>query len=202
MELPDTHEQKKFGIVLLVLILLVGGFVAIRVFRERKLARQLTQNQVVSPSQIVSPSPDVPPGVYTILPSQSTIKSGATLALTVQFEAPGKKLDGSDVFLRFDPVFLDVNENLVFGDYFSTYPRVTIDRVKGEVKVTGFRTNQTAPITTATAFFTIAFTGKQAGNTAVSFEFAKGKTNLTTLVEKGTSRNILGKVYPAAIRIE
>lgn len=199
MELPDTHERKKLGMVILVLAILVVGFFLLRKGRtvpvENKTVRTV-------PTIAVSPTPAPPSGIYTILPSQSTIKIGESVALVVKFEAPGKRLDGSDVFLRFDPAFLDVGENLVFGDYFSTYPRVTIDRIKGEVKVTGFRANQTAPLTTAAALFTIAFTGKQAGNTAVSFEFAKGKTNLTTLVEKGTSKNILNQVFPATITIE
>lgn len=202
MELPDTYERKKISIVLVVLLILAGGFFTIRYLREKELVRQMAQNQAASSPQTVSPTIEVPSGIYTISPSQSTIKSGEVLALTLQFEAPGKKLDGSDVFLRFDPVFLDIDENFTYGTYFMTYPRVTVDTVKGEVKVTGFRSSQVATVNQPTVFFVARFTGRQTGRTAVSFEYQEGRTNLTTLVEKGTSKNILSQVFPATITIE
>lgn len=199
MELPDTNEQKKIGMVLLVLVLLVAGFFLLRKGRTVPVENKTVQTV---PTIAVSPTSVASSGIYTILPSQSTIKSGATLALTVQFEAPGKRLDGSDVFLRFDPVYLDIDENFTYGTYFMTYPRVTVDKIKGEVKVTGFRSSQVATLNQPTVFFVVRFTARQIGRTAVSFEYQKGRTNLTTLVEKGTSKNILNQVFPASITIE
>jgi len=50
--------------------------------------------------------------------------------------------------------------------------------------------------------FTIPFTAKNTGKVTLSFDFQKGKTNLTTLIEHQTSRNILGQADPVNLTVE
>jgi len=42
----------------------------------------------------------------------------------------------------------------------------------------------------------------KAGETVLSFDYQEGRTNLSNVVEKGTSKNILGSVENARIVIE
>ncbi|MBI5452711.1 hypothetical protein HY945_04560, partial [Candidatus Gottesmanbacteria bacterium] len=101
-----------------------------------------------------------------------------------------------------DPNYLTADNNLIFGPYFDSYPRQEVDNTAGIIKVSGYSPKDLSPLTSATSFFSVSFQAKKKGSGNVVVDFQAGKTNLSTLVERGTSKNILGVVGNEKIVIE
>lgn len=204
MEKRNFLELVKIATVGTVLLLLLGGALLLRqASRKKKEVFQVPPTPTSSVTRLPTSSPTLYPtiGKYFLTPESNQVKIDQTFELSLVFSAPGKILDGGDVILRFDPVFLETLE-IIEGDYFNLYPRKTIDNKIGSVKITGIRTKVDTPLSETASFAKISYRAKKTGTTQVTFDFVKGKTNRTTLVEKGTSQNILGSVFPVTITIE
>jgi len=225
MEQRNFPEIYKIAAVAVVLLILLGGALFLRQQqRPGQEVKKLPANQVVQPTSAVgitsaptiaaegmmsgelvgsgigSPTSYPAVGKYMLVPNDNKVMLDQIIELSAVFSAPGKILDGSDVFLRFDPAFLEVSD-VSTGEYFVSYPRKQIDNKTGFVRITGIRSADETPLASSVSFSRISFKTKKTGTTKVTFEFKKGKTNRTTLVEKETSRNILGNVFPANITI-
>lgn len=122
-----------------------------------------------------------------------SIKVGTEFEISVDFSADGKVLDGADAIIRFDKSKIEMVE-ITNGEYFQMYPRKTIDNENGVVKVTAFQPRDDKPIKNQITLFTLKLKARKAGTAPLIFDYQKGKTNLSTVVEKGTSQNILGSV--------
>lgn len=202
----QTKEFKKIIIVISVLLVLLVGLFTLRWQRRRvleKKMRELTSSQLkVKPPIIISTKvEEALSGVYKIVFKKENIKVGETVSAHIVFTADKKIISGSDVILRFNPTFLSADLNIKLGDYFASYPLKSVDNEKGTIKVTAF-SGKNKPVSSSITLFTVSFTAKRAGKTTVDFDFQKGRTNLTTLVEKGTSKNILGQIIDGTVTIE
>lgn len=204
MEKRNFGELVKIAAVGTILLILLGGALLLRQKDWKKT--EIPQMEQPTPKvarAVLSPTPTFTPaiGKYMLIPENNRVTVGQIFQLTAKFWAPGKILDGSDVILHFDPGFLEARQ-IVEGDYFSTYPRKTVDNKTGIVKITGIGTKVDTPLSETASFAKISYRVKKTGTTQVTFDFVRGKTNQTTLVERGTSRNILGNVFPVTITIE
>lgn len=199
--MSNPAESKKIFLVTGVLAILLIGIFVIRWQRQKSLSQDGKTGEVTTAKKTPTPTFEPVTGVYYALPSQKSVKAGGKVSVNVAFVAEGKKLDGSDVILKFDPNFLVADKSLVFGDYFSNYPRKEVDNSKGIIKVTGFTPKKADPITVLTSLFTVTFQAKKTGTTKITFDFVKWATSTTTLVEKGTSKNLLGTANEAVLTI-
>lgn len=198
-ELPQK-EYKKIAVVVLVLLVLLSAIAFLRL-RSNKTPGGQKQSVNVA-YQIATPTPSGLIGSYSVVFEDKKPKVGQPISAIVSFSAKGKRIVGTDVILHFDPAFLVPDKKLKLLDFFTRYPRQEVDLVKGTIKVTGFQAKNDQPLTTPNVLFIATFQVKKTGATRLWFDFVPGKTNLTTLVEKGTSKNILGIVKDAAITIE
>lgn len=205
--MQNLKEHHKIIFVIGILIILAVGIFIIR-SQKQKEVEKITQT-VVNQSEKKVISPTIPPvqfdkpGTYQLILSVQKVKVGEKFEAKLQFLAKDKIIFGSDVIIRFDPTLLEVKqENIIVGDYFTNYTRKTVDMTKGLVKVTAIRPKEALPMTDYVVFATISLTAKKSGMGKIDFDFQKGKTNLTTLVEQGTSRNILGEAKGGTIIIE
>lgn len=191
-------EYKKIVIVCAVLLLLLGGTIMVRSMKQRQLQQEIGNNSV----RQISPFPTYHPvrATYKIVLNGPTVPVGETIDAKLLFEAKGFIITGSDVYLKYDPVFLEV-QTIATGDFFLTYPRKTTDEKKGMVKLTGFQSNVTTPINQAVLFATVTFVAKQQGETSLSYDFVPDATDRTTIVEKGTAQNVLDAVDGAKVTI-
>ena len=205
------NEKKKIFMVLVVLFVLLGVLIFTRFQRTTSektgniTTDKTSEKPLLTPTTSPMPTPTLGQleGNYTISVSNSNIAIGDIVRADIAFTASGKQLAGSDVHLRFDPELLEANENLESGNYFSSFPRKQIDNQTGIIKVTGYNPVSTDVLSdNPVTFFVVEFKAKKSGTARISFDFQPGKTNLTTLVEKGTSRNILGKINEAALTIK
>ncbi len=202
----DIHKAKEYKKILIVAIIL--GVLLLVVFFVRR-QKQLEMNRVLqrnkmsaSQNQEGQKKDQSLTGVYKITPDKSRIKVGEIVTVKISFQAPEKIIFGTDIRLSFDPKLLQAEENILLEDVFQSYPRREVDNVKGSVKVTGFMAKDQTVANDFRDVLTISFKALQSGVASLNLDFEKGKTNLSTLVEKGSSKNVLGKVIPVEITIE
>ncbi len=203
MELMKKNEYKKIFIVLIVLITLLVGIVLLRMQRELAM-KKTAETPTIEQKEEVTPTPTMyaMPGKYTIELSKTNISLGENVEDKIMFYAEGKVLDGSDVILKFDPEVLTAGDISQKGEYFNHYPREYIDNQKGVIKVSGYTLDLQSPMDSPVLLFSIPFTAKNSGQTTLSFDFQQRKTNLTTLIEHQTSRNILGQTDTVSLTVE
>lgn len=198
---PST--AKKIGVVygLLVILLFVALFV--RFWQGKNLKTPVNQTQVIRNNKVlptIVKSPLV--GKISLQTSNEIMKSGETGKFTVMFEAAGKKLDGIDMALRFDPRIINVM-GFSEGNYFRLYPRKDINNTLGTVNVTALDPASSLPLDgSKTTLGVIQFTAKAPGTSQVNFDFITEATNKTVLTEQGTSQNILGSANGITITVE
>ena len=208
----QNQDRLKIGVVLILLVLLLAGLLYVRSKKETAQtvlpAVNHTVNQVINvktrPIPISSPTPTLDPtmGMYIIDPVNSKISIGEEKSFSVNFFTKGRKLDGADVILKFDPVYLEASQTLQVGDFFSSFPRQEIDNTMGTIKVSGFSWNNEANVKEPITLFSVNIKGKKKGKSILQFDFQRGVTRYSTLVEKGTSKNILGSVGISTVTVE
>jgi hypothetical protein len=203
----NKGEIKKIILVVILLVILSVGIVFVRTTKQLSLTmvkKELTN--VVKKEQVVTiiPTPTFydMPGIYSINLTKPKIKAGEKTDAEIIFMASGVELNGSDVVLKFDKDKLRIDDKVVLGDYFSSYPIQIIDNEKGILKISGFRPKNRIAMSNPTKLCVVTFTAQKPGNSEISFDFEKSKTNRTTLVERGTSLNILGQANPVTLTIE
>lgn len=194
----STHD--KIGVVWGILVILVVISLGIRFFQSKATPSKIQEiKTVVSVTPV--PTLEILVGSMMFNNVPKKVSLGESFTITADFAAPGKKLDGADAVVLFDPAYLEIEE-IADGIYFQEYPRKTIDPENGIIKVTAYRTEDNNPIRNSITLFSLKVRSLQRGATGLDFDFQKGKTNLSNVVEKGTSRNILGSVKNTKIIIE
>lgn len=191
------HINEYIKILLVLLVLLFLLIIGVKIRGQKTFVPATSQ----TPTIAAKPTIDIHVGSFTLSADKTQVQVGEALNLTVSFDSLGKKLDGADAILRFDPKLITADKDLVMGTYFTTYPRKEVDNTAGVIKVTAFNIGNTEPVTASTVLFNVTFTAKVAGAATFNLDFDKTRTNLSTLVEQGTSQNILGKVIPATVII-
>lgn len=201
MEKLQPIEVKKIGIVATITLLLLAGVFVMRLLRTPASPADLPQNQIQSQIPTVYPTPSEipPPGVMEVKTDKKDLAVGESVKATVTIKLAGEDglVSGADAILTYDPALLSADEVQTLT-MFANYPRKTVDNVNGKIIVTGFGQGQNM---TAGAFFDVQFSAKKSGRTTVKIDFAPGSTNRSTIAQKGTGKNILGRVEGANIKI-
>jgi hypothetical protein len=197
-------EFKKILLVIVILLILTAALFLVRYQRQKSLENlaKIPVEQTAQKPVLLKPGEEGKPGgSFLISPSSTNLKAGQKASFNLEFETSGKILDGTDALVNFDPLYLEA-EGVKTEDVFEEYPVKRIDNAKGTVRITGLKTRENADFSSKLILGSITFRAKKAGNTLISFDFVKGKTNLSTLIETGTSRNILDIVQGSAVTIE
>lgn len=193
----NNSEIIRIGIVVLILLLLLGGFLFLKL---RGAARREAGNNVSMQQQVVV-SENLDNNRMYFKPAEKSISLGTEFEMAVYFRTDVKNLFGADAVITYDPEYLDVVE-IKEADIFKSYPKKKADTGKKVIKITGYTPASDKPLSGEQLFATLKLKAKKAGNTKLTFDFQKGGTNRSTLVEKGTSRNVLGAVSEAYIDIK
>lgn len=194
----NNSDFKKIIYVVVVLLILLLVLVMVRGFKKTTLNNTVNQTKNSQTSPTVTKIPLI--GKYLFSQNSKTVKTDDKFSLVIEFTAPGKILNGADAFILYDPKLLQI-DSVTQAGYFKEYPRKAIDNTKGELKITAFISRDQNKITGNVPLATVNFTAKKAGKTQVKFDFISESDNRSTLVEKGTGRNLLGSVGLANIVI-
>ena len=195
----------KILIVGVILVLLVLGILIVRskkgVPGTADTSRGTGTNEiVVSASPVPTMDESYMVGKFYITPNTLKVKTGEKLAFKINFSVIGKKVDGADVVLDYNPSILTVDE-AVASDYFKLYPRIDT-KTAGKIRISGLAPVSDKPLDREVEFATVTFTAKASGTSNITFEFGKGKTSTTSIVETKTSRNLLGKTEMAKVIVQ
>jgi len=137
-------------------------------------------------------------GKLYLNPLNGQIKVGESINIAIMLHAPGKSLDGADIILDYDPALFDVlttGGKLTTGDAFPSYPKNRVDSTKGKIYLTGI-TLEPKPeaVTPDRIMAELVLKAKKEGAGRLSFEWVKGNKSLSTIIENGTSKTLLGDV--------
>ena len=196
-----NSERTRIFIVFIILLVMIAGIIAVRRSRKTEVPRPATEETV----QTEQEEKNVTAEKYLMLLSSSktSYQTDENIEVSVDFKAPGKRIFGSDIVLLYDPVFLSTETtNISSGDFFTSFPRKTVDPKNGIVKISAYQGQDTELNNDGINIVKINFTALKAGETEVGFSFVKGKTNTSTLVEAESSENILENVQNLKINID
>ncbi len=191
------NDQQKILLVFAFLVVLLIGIVILRNQRSTQLRQQI--DQPVSTSDV---GQEESMGIMQVNLSETQIQVGDIVTAQVTMQTRDIPLFGSDAILKYDPLYLQVTDedDFIMGDYFQNYPRRENDSENGMIKVTGFFQGE-GDLTDPRELFSVSFRALQEGQTTLAMDFEKGTTNTSTLVEQGTSKNILDEVFNADLTI-
>jgi len=190
--------MKKIIIVLLTLGLLLVGIIYLRNRGKQQLNNLSGNQEIIQKVEVRAENPN-----SMSLVSAGKPKAGSDFTVDVNFTTDNAGIFGADAVLLYDPEYLQADKNsLEKGDFFKDYPRMTVDEKNGIIKVTAYNSSESTPLNTPLNFFKVNFTAVKAGATQVNFDFLPGATNTTTLVDRETSKNILGSANNLMLTIE
>lgn len=198
---PSTIKKISVVYGLLVILILAALFVR---FWQGKTAKIpfTTQTPAAKVNQVLPTAVKSPlVGKISLQTNSLSMKTGEAGEMSVMFEAPGRKLDGIDIVLRFDPRIINVT-GFSEGKYFKLYPRKDINNQLGVVYVTALDPTTSSVLDPRkTALGIIHFKAKEPGASGVNFDFISGTTGKSALTEQGTSQNILGSASGVTIKV-
>lgn len=192
------NDMKKIIIVLFTLAFLLVGIIYLRNRGKQQLNNLSGEQEIIQKVELKEDNPN-----SMSLVSAGKPKIGSDFAVNVNFTTDNSKIFGADAVLLFDPEYLEADKDSIEkGDFFNEYPRMTVDEKNGIIKVTAYNSSESTPLNTPLNFFKVNFTAVKTGATQVNFDYLPGATNTTTLVERETSKNILGSVNNLKLTIE
>lgn len=197
----NISTSQKIGLVYGILVILVVIALGVRFWQGNNL-----KNRVPKPVNNVTKTDSSKPkkigvGKISLVSDASQIKVGESVDISIVFEAPGKKLDGMDVVLHYDPRILSA-QGFSEGSFFKLYPRKDIDNKLGVIKVTALDSSQEQLLSNdKITLGKVSFSANQAGLAQVSFDFSVGTTGKTAMTEAVTSENILGEATVMTIEV-
>lgn len=209
-------KQQTLLIILGIAIVLSFVLLSTRIAAPRRspIVNQETNISIATgDSQAIEVIPaDQKGGKLIMNPSDSSLTVGRAIEMEVNIDAPGITLDGADVVISYDPRLVRVgaignntaNTDLSRGPYFLQLVRTTVDQTAGKITVTGFSPREEMlqkEDTNPVAMFSFPVTALQPGVATFHIEYQPGRSDLSTLVEQGTSKNILTGVHDAVITI-
>jgi len=191
----------KIIILIIILLVLLISVLSHSLIKKTPVEKKPAPVFIEEAQPEASSTPFPLSGVYTINFPKTTIKVGEKFEAVVGFTVDNRRIFGSDVVLLFDQLFLEANKNLTLGSYFTNYQRKEVDNEKGIIRVTAFGGSGTET-PNKVDLINVSFKAKKTGDTNIRFDFEKRKTSMTTLVEEGTSRNILSEANGVKVTIE
>lgn len=147
-------------------------------------------------------APQLTGGSMSLSANKTELKIGDTVSVAVLFNSGGHTLDGADLIVKFDPKVLEVFKNgLLKGQAFDEYPLLVVDQKAGLISISGINTVK-KDLKGTGVLANIVFTAKAKGQTNLTVNFEPNSTSDSNLVEAGTAKDILEKVYNLGLNVQ
>ena len=200
MEKLQPKEVKKIFIVLVIAALLASSVLLLRTLRTPGSLQDDRQPKVELLPSAVPTEKEVSPGVMIVFINKVDVTVGDSFRVdtAIRFEGEELAYSGADVILTFDPSLVAATGEVETFPLFASYPRKKVDNAKGRITVTGFGKGVDGGAQTV---FSANFTTKATGVARFDIDYVAGKTNLSTIAQKGTGKNLLGRVEGATLVI-
>jgi hypothetical protein len=169
------------GILLLVFLFLTKGAGFFK-FRPGQIEQKEEATEIKTEENLK--------GKFFLTPEAGNFSVGQVFIVSVWADTGGVETDAADVELTYDPSALRIL-NLKKGDIFDEYPQMIFDDGKGTIIIRGIDLPGKTFLGNGKVG-EITFRAQQAGETQLSFDFQKGVTTDSNLVESGAAKDILG----------
>lgn len=132
---------------------------------------------------------------FSLNPSFGKIKIGQVFPVTIVINANNKTISGADAVLFYESDKLTPENEISIGTIFPEYPLIKINAEKEKISITGTMTNSgQQPFSGQGVFATIRFKAISEGSAKVKFDFTKGVTSDSNIVDKTTGKDLLERV--------
>lgn len=157
---------------------------------------QVPKNTQSSPQKVLN--------VISLATPRSEYKIGEKIPVAINIISD-KSTAGTDLIIKYDPNLLTVvtnsnNTPMIAGTIYDDYPVNKVDAKLGLITVSGI-TNNVNGIVSRGVFGIVIFQAKAAGVARVFFDFTKGATNDTNIIENQTAKDILEEVSSLDLKI-
>lgn len=132
-------------------------------------------------------------GKITLISATNNFGVGQTAVVSVRVFTGGHSTDGTDLYLKYDPSYLDISSSLGFskGAIYGEYPVVSIDIKQGVIRVSGIATLAQGGFSGMGELGKLNFKAKKAGITSISAVYQPNATTYSNIIETTTAQNLL-----------
>lgn len=132
----------------------------------------------------------------SLSPATGTYQAGQTFEVKIQLDTAGATTSGTDVYMSFDPGTLEVVDanssatgtQILPGTLYAQTVANTADNTTGKIQFSGAKTSSSSGYSGSGTLATITFQAlKAADATKVTFDFAKGATNLSEVLSNSAT---------------
>lgn len=189
---PKNIPKEKFPVkivfYILGLVVLLELIIGLKVLSSSKTAP--TQSY-----QTPLPSASSPLSRIDVLSSKKQYRVGEEIIVSINVDTAGKKTDGTDLVLNFDPKILEASSGAIKkGSIYGEYPVAEVDSKYGVIKVSGVSKIGQDGFSGKGDLAILNFKAKAAGKTSLKIDFTAGRTTDSNIVETKTATDILGLV--------
>lgn len=132
-------------------------------------------------------------GKISLVSRTTNYSVGQGGTVSVRVSTGGHSTDGTDLYLQYDPAFLDVSPSIGFskGAIYGEYPVVNIDANQGILRVSGIAPLAQGGFTGLGELGKLNFKPKKAGTTTITAKYQSGATTFSNIIETASATNLL-----------
>ncbi len=180
MDLKNFLRGPKLIFVILIVIILVEVILAVRYLKQSPPPPPLPTVKPISGARIILATP------------KKEYKVGETIPVSVRISTGGHPTDGTDLVLKFDQRMVEAsNSGLLRGKVYAEYPMMAVDSKNGLIRISGIASGRQSNFNGVGVFAVLNLKAKQPGRTTLTVDFAKSKTNDSTILETKTAKDLL-----------
>lgn len=144
---------------------------------------------------ISSPTPAAPLSRIDVLSAKKEYKVGEVISISIVIDTAGKKTDGTDLILQFDPKVLEatagaIKRGIVYGEY----PVAEVDFKNGIIKISGVSKIGQDGFSGKGNLADLNLIARGAGKTILKVDYTAGRTTDSNVVEAKSAKDTLGQV--------
>lgn len=132
-----------------------------------------------------------------------TFKPGETIPVRIKVWTGGYNSSGTDIVLNYNPRVLQASPAaFIRGKIYSDYPLVSVDVVKGIIRISGAAASAKQAFAGAGDFGIFKFIARNKGTTDLVLDFKKGETSDTNVMGVSGSEDLLQLVKNLRLTIK
>ena len=142
-------------------------------------------------------------GSISLLSDKLSYKLGETVSVKINVWTGGYNSSGTDIVLNYNPKVLQASPSgFIRGKIYSDYPKVSVDVIKGVIRISGVAASAKQAFSGAGEFGIFKFKARTKGTTDLTIDFKNGQTEDSNIMILSTNEDNLQKVKNLKLNIE
>lgn len=158
---------------------------------------------LLTPLPAVEKLAPISQGAVVLTTNQTSYLEGDQIPVTIKLSTGGYNSVGADLVLRYDPNFLEAQENNFFeqGEIYQDYPGISLDKKNGMILMSGIVLSDRGGFNGTGIFGKLKFVAKKLGITKVRVEFQADSTTDSNIIDTVSAKDVLGQTFDVEINI-